>query len=71
MKFTRRNTTDYHSYLLRLWRDGPYRPWRASLHCAATGTRHYFADMVHLFAFLQARTDGVDEQATGEPGQDE
>jgi hypothetical protein len=61
MYFTRPESTDYHSYLLRFWRDGPQRSWRASMHCSATGTLHHFADMEHLFAFIQARTDGEDE----------
>ena len=26
----------YHSYLLRLWRDGAHSAWRASLQCTAT-----------------------------------
>ena len=69
MNFPRSESTDYHSYLLRLWRDGPKRPWRASLHCSATGTVHYFVDMVYLFAFLQARTDGGEVGAVDEPGQ--
>jgi len=51
---------DYHSYLLRLWRDGANHPWRASLHCSATGEKFAFADLLSLFAFLleQAATDG-------------
>ena len=49
----------YHSYLLRLWRDGANHPWRASLQCSATGEKFAFADMLTLFAFLveQVATD--------------
>ena len=61
MTFTRIEPTDYHCYLLRLWRDGEQGPWRASLHCSSTGTLHHFANIVHLIAFLQAQTGGVDE----------
>ena len=50
----------YHSYLLRLWRDGTNHPWRASLQCSATGEKLAFADMLTLFAFL------VEQVATGE-----
>lgn len=57
MNFIRSESHDYHSYLLRLWRDGSHRPWRASLHCSSTGTLHHFADISHLLAFLQERTD--------------
>jgi hypothetical protein len=49
---------NYHSFLLRLWRDGPQRPWRASMHSTTTGTQHYFANLMHLHAFLQAHTEG-------------
>jgi hypothetical protein len=71
VSFTQSESSDYHSYLLRIWRDSPQRPWRASMQCAATGTLHYFADMSHLVAFLQAQTDDVEERAAGEPGQGE
>ncbi len=60
MDFTRTELTDYNAYLLRMWRDGPQRPWRASMHCVATGTLHYFADITHLVSFLQAQTDNVE-----------
>src|SRR4051794_2120220 len=33
MSFTRPKSTDYHSYLLRMWRDGHQQPWRASMQC--------------------------------------
>ena len=54
----------YHSYLLRLWRDGTNHPWRASLQCSATGEKLAFADMRTLFAFL------VEQVAGGEEGDD-
>ena len=50
----------YHSYLLRLWRDGANHPWRASLQCSTTGEKFAFADMLTLFAFL------VEQVAAGE-----
>ncbi len=49
----------YHSYLLRLWREGPRGEWRASLESTATGKRHMFADMKSLFAFLEAEAHGA------------
>jgi hypothetical protein len=67
MSFTGSESTDYHSYLLRIWRDGPQRPWRASMQCATTDTLHYFADMSHLIAFLKAQTGDMDELASHEP----
>ena len=56
--------SDYHSYLLRLWRDGPNHPWRAALHCSATGEKFAFADLLTLFAFL------LEQVATGENGEE-
>ena len=67
MTFTQPESPDYQSYLLRLWRDGPQRPWRASLHCVATDTLHHFVDTAHLVAFLQAQTGDVDGQSADEP----
>ncbi len=54
----------YHSYLLRLWRDGAgttgNQPWRASLQCAVTGEKLAFANILTLFAFLAEKLS-VDE----------
>ncbi len=53
-----RENPDYQSFLLRLWRvkgTGPLA-WRASLESTATGRRQGFADLEHLFAFLEAQT---------------
>jgi hypothetical protein len=44
---------DYHAGLLRLWRDGPGGPWRASLQDAESGERIGFADLEQLFAYLR------------------
>lgn len=53
-----RENPDYQSFLLRLWRvkgTGPLA-WRASLESTATGRRQGFANLEHLFAFLEAQT---------------
>ncbi len=47
-------SSDYQSYLLRLWKDGERTGWRASLQSTATGERHIFADIASLLTFLQA-----------------
>jgi hypothetical protein len=52
----------YHSYLVRIWRDGNGTPWRASLQDAATGERRGFPDLPSLFAYLQAQTGEADQQ---------
>jgi hypothetical protein len=46
----------YHSYLVRLWQDGPHAAWRASLHCVQTHESLHFADLEQLFAFLAMQT---------------
>lgn len=48
------NRSDYHSYLLRLWRvrnDG--ENWRASLEDVQTGELHGFQDLAALQRFLE------------------
>ena len=42
----------YHSYLLRLWRDGADEPWRASLEDTRTGERTCFATVEQLMNTL-------------------
>ncbi len=43
---------NYHSYLLRVWRDNPDHPWRASLQSTITEEKILFADLQKLLAFL-------------------
>lgn len=45
---------NYHSYLLRLWRDQPDDPWRAALQSTATGERINFAEIPQMVEFLLA-----------------
>lgn len=52
--------TNYHSYLLRLWRDSADQPWRASLQSTATQEITSFGDLQTLFDFL------MDQPSTGE-----
>jgi hypothetical protein len=63
----------YRAYLLRLWQadgeDG--RPvWRAALEDARGGERHGFADLAHLYAFLEALTTHLAER-DAHPGEGE
>ena len=46
-------TLTYQSYLLRLWRDGEKRPWRASLLDPHTEQVRHFATMRELLHFLE------------------
>jgi steroid delta-isomerase-like uncharacterized protein len=50
----------YHSYLLRLWRDSPHSPWRASLQSAATEAMQHFATVDELWSFLMAQMNVED-----------
>ena len=48
----------YRAYLIRLWQvcsDGQM-VWRASAEDAHSGERRAFADLAHLFAFLEGAT---------------
>lgn len=54
-----RDSDRYQVYLLRLWRDAPALPWRATLLLALTGEERHFATLEALFVFLH-------EQATGD-----
>jgi hypothetical protein len=46
----------YLSYLLRLWRTGETRPWKASLEDPQTGQRLGFKSLDALFKFLCEET---------------
>jgi hypothetical protein len=63
---------NYQSYLLRLWRESPHKPWRILLQCIATGERFGFASPLELHEFLlQQTTDPTDapdfDQVQGAP----
>ncbi|MCJ7549889.1 MAG: hypothetical protein MUQ30_09440 [Anaerolineae bacterium] len=49
-------TTEYRSYLLRLWHTGEAGPWKASLEDPLTGRRRGFGSLRALFAFLLQQT---------------
>jgi len=49
--------SNYHAYLLRLWREGQTgESWRASLQSATTGQSLHFASLDDLYRFLQRQT---------------
>ncbi len=60
-----RASSQYFSYLLRLWRVGTEKAvWRASLESPHTGERIPFASLDALFAFLQQQTNDDTEEET-------
>lgn len=48
---------DYRAFLVRLWRNDPETPWRASAKDTQTGEQHYFASPENLFRFLHKETN--------------
>lgn len=58
--------SSYLSYMLRLWREEPQAPWRASLHSTATGREHLFADVERMWAYLSAQMGGENDDPPGE-----
>jgi hypothetical protein len=62
--------SDYHSYLLRLWRvkeDGD--DWRASLEDVVTGELHGFTDLATLIQYL-GELDNARQDETASAGQE-
>lgn len=50
--------SDYHAYLIRLWRDETQQPWRAELVSPHTGEAHRFATPEQLFSYVQQQMEG-------------
>jgi hypothetical protein len=47
-------TSEYHSYLLRLWLESNDPPaWRAILESPVNGERYGFSDLQELFKFIE------------------
>ncbi len=58
--------TEYHAYLLRLWRESAGGSWRAMLQDVVTGERHGFPGLVALWSFIRAEI-GESAPCSGEP----
>jgi hypothetical protein len=71
MALTRRQPAEYHSYLLRIWRNGPQETWRASMQCTATGEFYQFASVERLIDFLQAQSHRGEAPPTQTPDRGE
>ena len=52
-----KQSVDYLSYLLRLWRTGEQGPWIASLEDPQTGERQGFNGLNALFSFLRQQVN--------------
>lgn len=49
--------TDYHAYLIRLWRDDQQQPWRAELISPHSSETRYFASPEQLFRYVQEQIE--------------
>lgn len=49
--------TDYHAYLIRLWRDDEQQPWRAELVSPQSGETRRFASPEQLFSYVQEQIE--------------
>jgi hypothetical protein len=58
----------YQAYLLRLWRDGPGAPWRASLEPPDGTAPVRFGTVGTLFAFLRDQLADADPAPAPAPG---
>lgn len=54
--------SDYHAYLIRLWRDDMQQPWRAELVSPHTGEVVRFATAEHLFSHMQKQIEADTDQ---------
>lgn len=51
--------SDYHAYLIRLWRDETQQPWRAELVSPHTGEARRFATPEQAFRYVQEQIAGT------------
>ena len=61
-----REPKQYHSYLLRLWRDDTQGSWRASLQSTRTERSRFFADIGQLWDFIEQTLAGAGNQTDTE-----
>ena len=52
----------YRAYLIRIWQDGHQATWRASAQAVQSGEVKRFANLMDLFAFLEAQTVDASEK---------
>ncbi|MCB9134473.1 MAG: hypothetical protein H6636_03545 [Anaerolineales bacterium] len=61
MSETNFSSSNYQSYLVRLWRPSTDAPWRATARHVLTGEEWHFEDMERLFLFLHLQTNGAEK----------
>lgn len=55
--------TNYHAYLIRVWRDEETAPWRTTVILPHSGAQHAFATLEEAWAFLMACVFAQDSDA--------
>jgi hypothetical protein len=64
------DTKDRHSFIVRIWREGPTREWKAWVQHADSGASITVGEMGDLLAFIEAFKAGSQEGAVQEPLRD-
>lgn len=54
--------SNYHAYLIRLWRENEHLPWRAELEAPDTGEKRRFATPEQAYAYLQQKLEREQER---------
>ena len=63
-------SSNYHAFLLRVWREDGRAPWRAALENPHTGEKHTFTSPEQFWAYLQAQLD-LPEATTPQRAEDD
>lgn len=61
-KLVNKSPDNRQAFLVRLWRDGPHEPWRASAKEVANGREFFFASLEKLLLFLYTQTTEVNSE---------
>lgn len=65
------NSAEHRAYLVRLWRDGPQQPWRATVKQVSDGQELHFSSPEKLLLFLHGKTTGSERSQPSYPSQQE
>jgi hypothetical protein len=61
-KHVNKNLDNRQAFLVRLWRDSPQEPWRASVKEVTNGREFFFASLEKLFLFLYTQTTELNSE---------
>lgn len=60
------SSAECRAFLVRLWRDGPQQPWRATVKQVSDGLEFHFSSPERLLLFLHESTTGASENGSSE-----